>query len=183
MKLILMTLSLIFMSACATSHKEKSEVKEIETELERKQEMNGETLGVKDDSIVIQRKRELAEELRDLENDVYGLDSEVYGNRKYGSKGLYGVYRDCKAELNSITTEDSPFIEPREKIIQEKNRFAKFGLDENDKLVTVSEEFISERLERYKKYQTKLEKRRDEYELKVRVCKNELKVAKRKAAQ
>lgn len=178
-KLLLLVLSL-GLAACSTTHKEKSEVKDIDTKLERAQDVNGETLGVRDDSIVIQKKRVLAEELRELQNYTYGIGDEVYGSRKYGSRGLYGVYADCKADLNSKKyggSGDLPYIEPAEKIIKEKEEW-KFGKDENDKLVTVSEEFISERIERFKKYRDKLEKRRAEYELKVRVCKNKLKNAK-----
>lgn len=179
MKLFVLSMLGLSLVACSTSHKEKSEVKEIETKLEQSQDVNGETLGIKDDSIVIQKKRVLAEELRELQNYVYGLNDEVYGSRKYGSRGLYGVYADCKADVNSKKyggTGDLPYIEPAEDIIKEKEEF-NFGKDENNQLVTVSEEFISERIERFKKYRDKLEKRRAEYELKVRVCKTKLKNA------
>ena len=173
------------LAACSTTHKDKSEVKEIDTQLEKSQDVNGETLGVRDNSIVIQKKRLLAEELRELQNYTYGLNDEVYGSRKYGSRGLYGVYVDCKADLNAKSlggTGDLPYVEPAEKIIKEDSEI-NFGKDENDKLVSVTEEYISERIERFKKYRDKLEKRRAEYELKVRVCKTKLKSARAEAAQ
>ena len=67
MKLFVLSLLSLSLVACSTSHKEKSEVKEIETKLEQSQDVNGETLGIKDDTIVIQKKRVLAEELRELQ--------------------------------------------------------------------------------------------------------------------
>lgn len=180
MKKFALVMMVLGLAACSTTHKEKSEVKDIETKLDRAQDINGETLGVRDNTIVVQKKRVLAEELRELQNYTYGINDEVYGSRKYGSRGLYGVYVDCKADLNSKKyggSGDLPYVEPAETIIKEKEEW-KFGKDENDKLVTVSEEFISERIERFKKYRDKLEKRRAEYELKVRVCKNKIKNAK-----
>ncbi len=183
MKAILSCLLLGLLVGCATTHKERSEVKDIDTKLDEAQDVNGEKLGIKDDTIVIQKKRLLAEELRELQNYTYGLEAEVYGSRKYGSKGLYGVYRDCQAELSSSKyggNGELPYIEPAERLIEDKESMT-FGKDEDDKLVSVTEEFISERIDRFKKSRESLEKRRAEYELKVRVCKNKLKNAKEQA--
>lgn len=185
MKLFANLLLLLSLMACATSHKEKSEVKELDTKLEEQQDVNGESLGIKDDSIVIQKKRLLAEELRELQNYTYGLEDEVYGNRKFGSRGLYGVLHDCKAELASKKyggTGELPYIEPKEQLLEDRENSV-FGKDEDNKLVTVSEEFISERIERFKKAREILEKRRVEYELKVKVCRTKLKNAKEEAAK
>lgn len=181
MKLFLI-LPLLVLAACSTSHKEKSELKDVETNLDRKQDVNGETLGVKGEHLVIQKKRMLAETLRDLQNEVYGMEYDVYGNRSMGSKGLYGVYRDCKIEINSEKwggNGDMPSIEPKQPVIKETEEF-KYGKDESDKLVSVSEEFISERIERFQGYKKILIKRRDEYETKVKVCETQLKNAKAK---
>ena len=128
----------------------------------------------------VQKKVLLAEELRHLENETYGIEYEVYGNREYGTKGLYGAYKECKAEVNSVkyggTGKLAP-IEPAAPVINE-DPLLKFGKDESGELVGVSEEFLTQRIERFKKYKSLLQKRREEYETKLGICQNDVKSAK-----
>lgn len=174
--------------ACSSkekSHEEKSEVKEVTTVLENQQKIAGDdTMGVRDNKVVIQKKVLLAEELRRMENETYAMEYQVYGNREYGTKGLYGVYRDCKTDVNSPEFGGQGKVEPVEPPapVVKEDPFFQFGKDEKGVLVGVSEEFLSERIERFKKYKTVLEKRLMEYETKVRICENDLKNAKAKAA-
>lgn len=185
--LSLLILLPLFMVACSStpSHEEQSKVHDLsETQLEQSKDISGgDKVGIRENTFKVQRKVQLAEELRDLENEVYGMEYEIYGNRKYGTKGLYGAYRDCSAEVNSIKYGGSGKMKPIEKkdrVIKEDHKF-KFGVDKNGDLIGVSEEYLSERIERFKKYKDLLVKRLDEYETKVRICENDLKQAKIKA--
>jgi hypothetical protein len=62
--------------------------------------------------------------------------------------------------------------------VTDKEDDMKLGLDEKDQLVGVSEEMLRDRLERFHNYKQVLQKREDEYEDKLAICKNDLKARK-----
>jgi len=171
----LIALSALLVVACS-SNPHKAE--KIETEIERKQEITGDTsLGVKDGNMVVQKKVVMSEELRKIQYEVYSLEDRVYGNRKYGSQGLYGVLQTCRMELSDKKNGgDGKLIwtEPMDRVTDKDDEFT-VGIDEKDKLVGVSEEFLKDRIERFRGYKSILQKREDEYEEKVAICKTELK--------
>jgi hypothetical protein len=181
MKKLILLFTLINLGACTSALKKKNEVKDLDTKMEHAKHVSGnDSVGIKDNALIVQKKVELAEELRRLENMTYGIEYEVYGNRDYGTIGLYGVYRDCKADVNSSKYGGSGKlipVEPPATVIKEDREF-KFGKDEKGELVGISEEYLSERIDRFKKYRKVLKKRRQEYETKVRICENNLKDAK-----
>lgn len=150
----------------------------IETEIENVDVVSGDTsVGVKDGNMVVQKKVQMNEELRRLQYEVYELEDRVYGNRKYGSLGLYGVLRDCRSQLSDPKNGGDgkmKWTEPMDRVTEKEEEF-KIGIGEKDKLIGVSEEFLKDRLERFKGYRSVLNRRQDEYEEKVAVCKTELK--------
>jgi hypothetical protein len=66
------------------------------------------------------------------------------------------------------------WTEPIDRVTDKEDDF-KVGIDEENKLVGVSEEFLLDRIKRFKGYKSILEKRQDEYEEKVAICKADLK--------
>ncbi len=175
-------LALVF-SACATN---KNKAEKIETKMDSTQNLSGDTsLGIKDGNMVVQKKVQMNEELRRIQYEVYELEDHVYGNRKYGSLGLYGVLRECKLQLSDPANGGDGklmWTEPLERITDKEDEF-KIGLDEEKKLVGVSEEFLHDRITRFKGYKTLLSKRQDEYDEKNAICQGELKSRKAKAAK
>src|SRR5688572_20313115 len=87
------------LASCASNpHK----AKDIETKMERSEQISGqEKLGVKDGNMIVQKKVEMNEELRRLQNEVYSLEDRVYGSRKYHSQGLYGTLKSCRTKASS----------------------------------------------------------------------------------
>lgn len=164
-----------FLAACSSN---PNKVKDIQTTMENTSDVGGgSTLGVKDGSMVVQKKVLMNEELRKIQYSVYELEDRVYGNRKYGSLGLYGVLRECRIQLSDTKNGGDgklKWTEPIDRVTDKEDEF-KIGLDEEKKLVGISEEFLSERIKRFKDYQNTLNKRQDEYEEKVAICKAELK--------
>lgn len=163
------------LTACSSNpHK----AKDIETEMDKSEVVSGQTaVGVKDGNMIVQKKVMMNEELRRIQNETYELEDRVYGNRAYGSLGLYGVLRNCKAELaDKKNGGDGKLIwtEPMDRITDKEEDF-KVGIDEKKKLVGVSEEFLKDRIERFRGYRNILEKRQDEYEEKLAICQTELK--------
>lgn len=179
--LILTTAALLLFTGCSSKHK----AKDIDTSIENSQNLNSETkLGIKDGDMIVQKKVEMNEELRRLQYEVYELEDRVYGNRKYGSLGLYGVLRNCKTELSDPRNGGDgklAWTEPMERITDKEDEF-KIGLDEQKKLVGVTEEFLKDRIDRFKGYKTLLMKRQDEYDEKVAICKTDLNGRKARAS-
>lgn len=171
-----------FSIGCATN---KHKAKDVETEMEKSQTVGEETVGVKDGNMVVQKKLEMNEALRRLQNEVYELEDRVYGNRKFGSKGLYGTLKDCRSEAVSKTLGGDGklrWTEPVDRVTDKEDQW-NIGFDEKDKLVAVSEEFLVDRIDRFKKYRQVLMKRQDEYEEKLEICDAEVNAKKEKAGE
>src|SRR5580700_228399 len=95
-KLTIMLLSLWLLASCASN---PNKAEKIDTDLQKSSAVNGEEkVGVKSGNMVVQKKVQMNEELRRLQYEVYELEDRVYGNRKYGSKGLYGALKTCREE-------------------------------------------------------------------------------------
>ncbi|AGH95870.1 hypothetical protein [Pseudobdellovibrio exovorus] len=171
---LLLSVEMLF-TACSSN---PNKARDIETKMENSSEVTGDTsLGIKDGMMVVQKKVQMNEELRRLQYEVYELEDRVYGNRKYGSLGLYGVLRDCRLQLSDPKNGGDgklKWTEPIDRVTEKEEEF-KIGIDEEKKLVGVSEEFLADRIKRFKGYKTILDKRQDEYEEKVAICKAELK--------
>ncbi|MEI7974207.1 MAG: hypothetical protein WCH11_07555, partial [Bdellovibrio sp.] len=172
---LLVGAGLVLFAGCSSPHK----AEKLDTRIEKEDRVSGDTtLGVKNGDMVVQTKVRMSEELRSLQNDVFSLEDRVYGNRSYGSKGLYGVLRDCRSQLSDRKNGgDGKLIwtEPIDRVTErDREESKKIGLDEKDKLIGLSEEFLKDRIERFRGYRGVLEKRQDEYEEKVAVCQNEL---------
>ena len=180
--LIGITFTILF-SACATN---KNKAEKIDTKIDNSQSLSGDTsLGVKDGNMIVQKKVMMNEELRRIQYEVYELEDHVYGNRKYGSLGLYGVLRECKLQISDPANGGDGklmWTEPLERVTDKEDDF-KIGIDEEKKLVGVSEEFLLDRINRFKGYKTLLSKRQDEYDEKNAICQGELKSRKAKAAK
>ena len=169
------------LSSCATN---KNKAVAVDTKVENATSISGDTsMGIKDGNMVVQKKVMMNEELRRIQYEVYELEDHVYGNRRYGSLGLYGVLRDCKLQLSDPANGGDGklmWTEPIERVTDKEDDF-KIGLDEERKLVGVSEEFLLDRINRFKGYKNLLSKRQDEYDEKVAICQTDLKSRKSKA--
>lgn len=162
------------LSACASNN---NKAQKLDTKVDNASSITGDTsVGVKDGNMVVQKKVMMNEELRTLQYEVYELEDRVYGNRKYGSLGLYGALRECKMQLSDPRNGgDGKLIwtEPIDRVTEKEDDF-KVGLDEEKKLVGIKEEFLNDRIQRFKGYHTLLNKRQDEYEEKLAICKTDL---------
>ena len=169
MKILIIILTGFVVSCSTNPHK----AKEINTHLDSQQKVNGaEKLGLKGGEMVVQKKVMMNEELRRLQNEVYSSEDMVYGNRKYGSTGLYGALKTCRVKLASKSYGGDgklKWTEPIDRVTDKEDEF-NIGLDENKKIIGVSEEFLLDRIKRFKKYKMILNKREDEYKEKLEIC-------------
>ncbi|MCJ8275247.1 MAG: hypothetical protein HRT44_05360 [Bdellovibrionales bacterium] len=175
MKIFGLLLLMFAMVHCSTNpHK----AEEIDTSMEKEKALNDEqSIGVKEGNLVYQKKVDMAEELRRLQINVYSLEDRVYGNRKYGSSGLYGVLKKCRSEVVSPENGGDGklmWTEPMDRVTDKEDEF-KIGYNDKDQIVGVSQEFLKDRIARFKKYKNVLQKREDEYKDKVDICEAKLK--------
>ncbi len=165
---LVMVLAGGFVGCASNPHK----AKEIETEMEKSSTFGTEKIGVKDGNMVVQKKVEMNDELRRLQNEVYSLEDRVYGNRKYGSAGLYGALKTCRVKQTSKEMGGDGklmWTEPMDRVTDKEDEW-EVGVDEQEKIVGVSEEFLKDRIVRFQKYKQTLQKRQDEYEEKLEIC-------------
>lgn len=178
---VLVVLALLFISACASKHK----AKDIDTAVDMSAPVRADSVvGVKGGDMVYQRKVEMNEELRRLELDVYDLEAKVLGGSRYlDNRGLYGVLRDCRVALGDVNNSGDGKIRWTEKreYVTPDDDYSSIGVEDKKRIVGVSEEFLKDRLERFKNYKRILETRQDEYETKVKMCQLELAAQKKKA--
>ncbi len=169
MKKLSLMASLIAMVACSHNpHK----AERIDSEVKKSQAVQDEEVGMKSGNMVVQKKVSASEELKRVQFEVYELEDRVYGNRKYGSKGLYGALKECRSRLSSKELGGDGklmWTEPESRVTSSEQEL-KLGLDEKDQLVGVTEEYLKDRLSRFKGYKQVLEKRQTEYEDKLEVC-------------
>ncbi len=174
MRIIILLLLPLMVAYCSTNpHK----AKDIDPTLEKQKSLNDEeSIGVKDGDMVYQKKVDMAEELRRLHINVYSLEDRVYGNRKYGSLGLYGVLKKCRAEVIHPRNGGSGklmWTEPMDRV-SDKEEAYDIGYNK-ETLIGVSQEFLKDRIARFKEYKRLLQKREDEYRDKVDICETKLK--------
>ncbi|MCX7977857.1 MAG: hypothetical protein N2578_02515 [Bdellovibrionaceae bacterium] len=176
---LFLSLPLAFTACSSNPHK----AQKLDTKIENAEQVTGDTkLGIKDGEMIVQQKVLMNEELRRLQYEVYELEDRVYGTRKLGSKGLYGVLKDCRNQLSDPANGGDgklKWTEPIDRVTDKEEEF-NIGLDEKNKLVGISEEYLKDRIARFKKYKSILQKREDEYEEKVEICRAQLKAQKAK---
>ncbi len=180
MKFLMIGLALLISAGCASNpHK----AKKIDTSIEKDAKISGDSkIGVKDGNMIYQKKVNMAEELRRLQYDVYELEDKVYGSRKFGSQGMYGNLKQCRLDLTLPENGGSGklrWTEPIDRVTDKEEDF-EIGLDDKDQITGVSEEFLKDRIDRFKGYKKVLVKREDEYREKIEICQAELRSQKHK---
>jgi hypothetical protein len=163
------------LSACSSGVRKPVQVENLKTKLEVIQPLqsnHSSTVGLRDGVVIVQSKKSVPESIRKLENSVFILEDEIYGNRMLGNPGLYGVLKKCLMQLSdkriggngkliSIENEDRPTMRDDE---------IRFGLDEQGRVVSVNEESAADHMARYMEYHKVLTERRREFETRIDVC-------------
>lgn len=172
------------LAACASK---SNKAKPIDTKITSSQTVTGgEKVGVnKDGDMVVMDKQRISEKLRDLQNDVYSLEDQVYGMRKFHSEGLYGKLKSCLRKLSSHQYGGSGTLvwtEPLDRVTDKEDEY-KVGLGDQKQLVSVTEEFLKDRLSRFEGYKHILEKRQDDFQNRTEDCKAQLAQRKYDASQ
>lgn len=160
---------LVFNSGCK-SNPHKAEILDTKTDNESVV-ANHEKVGVDaNGDMVYQKKVQMAEELRKLQNDVFEIEDKVYGTRKYNTKGLYGKYADCLRKLKPDQKGDLAKLDKLDRW-SDKEEEVKIGIDKDaGKLASVTEEKLKDRIAKFQEYRRVLQDRQDEYTESLKTC-------------
>lgn len=145
------------------------------SEIQTKADMGGgTTIGLNEkDEMVMQKKVELANYVKQLQFDVYGLEDTIYGSDD-GNKGLWGVLEECQTLENSLALGgEGTYVKMPEKsrLTDKEDTIQKIGLDEKKNLVAISTEFLRDRIGRFENYKNTYKQRKDWYETQIKICK------------
>lgn len=157
--------SVLGLAGCSSNpHKAESGT----TELENAEDVGGGvSVGQNDDGeVVASRQEKLADQLRDLQREVYEMEAEIYGHEKLGRKGLYGSLRECLDQGGEAKRLPSKAI-----LTKGEDKFnGKMVLDDKKTLVNVKDEYFLDRIKRFESYKENYESQKEDFEDKLRVC-------------
>ena len=165
---------LVILSLFTACSSNPNKAEKLETEVEGAEEISaGRTMGKNDDNeLITMRKVKLADYVRNLEKEVYELESDLYGD-DYGNKGKWGVLESCLTEENSAELGgEGTYVKMPEKAVltDREDKFQKIGYDEKKQLVAISTDYLKERIRRFENYKATYKKRRDWYETQIKIC-------------
>ncbi|HEX7675198.1 MAG TPA: hypothetical protein VF412_13570 [Bdellovibrio sp.] len=161
----------LFLAACASN---PNKAEKLDTEIKKQEDMGGGTvIGLNEkDEMIMQKKVRLADYIRQLQYDVYGLEDTIYGSDETG-KGLWGVLEECQLKENSseIGGEGTYVKMPdKARLTDREDQFQKIGLDEKKNLVAVSTDYLKDRIRRFENYKATYKQRKDWYETQIKIC-------------
>lgn len=176
-----------FLVVSCSSNPNKAE--KIETTLEKSQSLGNGDMGLNEkDEMVFRRKFKLANYLRDLQSDVYELETYVYGSSTLGRPGQYGALRECRDFVRSKHLKGDGKVSPMPKKliltikedatitdILNKTRDGKIGIDEKKEVVAISDEYILDRIKRFESHKDAYLKQKEQFEEDLRICNADVK--------
>lgn len=168
-------LSISFLMGCA-SHPDK--VQTLSTHLEKASPVVAEQLGIKEDRLMVQKVSPIAERLRALQVDVYALEAQAYGGRRYyGSPGLWGALNSCRLHIASVGNGGSGkpgYIEPNDYVVPEED-FGQPGVEKGSgELIVMNQEPLKERVARFTRYKQILSERAQSLQTSLDICQLDL---------
>jgi hypothetical protein len=168
-KKVLVLASMLLLAACATN---PNKAVNLDTRVDNMTTMSQDSvIGVKGGNMVYQKKVILGEVLHNIQIEAYQAEATLYGGpRYYDNRGLIGALKECKEETSVLSDGKIQWTEKRDYVIPEYESI-KMGLDETGLLAGVTEEFLRDRIDRFREYKTNLNNRTDAMNEKIAECK------------
>lgn len=168
----ILRLGFCFFAAMTMASCKSNKAKIVETEITQGTAVGGDTqVGVDDsDTMILQKKINLAEEIRRTRENTFDLEDRVYGNRKYGSLGLYGRYKLCFDKKSEDSRKNLPKPGKLDRWT-DQNENLKIGYNQNkDALIALKEEKLRDYLDQLNERSQQLQKREDELNESIAQC-------------
>lgn len=162
----------LLVTACATN---PNKAEKLQTDIQKKEDLGGgAVIGLNEkDEMVLQKKVKLADYIKQLQFDVYGLEDTVYGGDESGNRGLWGVLEECQMKENSAEIGgEGTYVKMPEKarLTDRDDQVQKIGLDEKKNLVAISTDYLKDRIRRFENYKATYKQRKDWYETQIKIC-------------
>jgi hypothetical protein len=147
-QIILALCALILAVGCSSKTKKDADIKsqEIATTIDKSEAMNQkETIGVnKDEEVIVQKKTKLTDYLKDISYQVRKKQDELYGSRRFNTRGIYGRYEACM-----MGRKEKPKV-ARQMVLKDDElgqiEADKFGYDEKGQMVALEEQKLRDKI-------------------------------------
>lgn len=137
-----------FLFACSSKTKKDADIKgqEIAAPMDKVEPLSStESLGVNtSEDMVVQKKTNLVEYLKNISFQVRRKQDELYGSRRYNTRGMFGRYEEC------LVSKKQKSKVARQMVLKEdelgKIESDKFGYDEKGQMIAVEEQKLRDRI-------------------------------------
>jgi hypothetical protein len=139
----------------------------------------GDKVGVRGDSIVVQKRVYLEEELAKKHDSITDLENTIYGESIKYPGGLWLGLQACRKRISDPRLGGSGAPEPMEtwEKLSEAEPDFDYRVDKKDNVVAVSEEDLGAKIANLTKMQNILERRYGDFKQKLDSCENAYHVA------
>lgn len=171
--LVLVAASLL--NGCFSKSKKDADIKaqDISTVSEKSEAMSSsETVGVnKDENVVVQKKVKLIDHLKEVSYQVRKKQDELYGSRRFNTRGLYGRYEKCMAANQKKT-------KVARNMVLKETEFGqleadKFGFDEKGEMVALEEQKLRDKIRDLEGMRNRLFSQEEELLSAISECENQ----------
>ncbi len=170
MKYLICLFFILFIIGCSSKPDAKED---FDKELKSRTTDEKEKVGLKGDKIMIKKRIFLEEELFKIKRETEDLENSIFGRSKKDPGGIWAALKDCRDRLADPRLGGSGVPEPMEKwekISETQNVDYEFMVDKNGSVIGVSEEELSQRLDRMKSNKRVLTSVFDDLNEKLTVC-------------
>lgn len=176
---ILALVATCLLAACASKKVSLDEPAQMDKTLNTTTGDRSEKVGVRGDSIVVQRKIYLEEQMTKVKDQIEDLENSIYGQSVQDPGGLWLSLQDCRKRLADPRVGGNGNPEPMEtweKLSQSDPDFD-FRVDKKSNVVAVTEEDLGQKISNYNKMKNVLQRRYSEYKTKSDSCENKYRTA------
>jgi len=167
-------LILLLMVSCASKEVSVSteEAPELDKKLNTKMGDRRDQVGVRDNTVKVQKTLYLEEEMSKLQGEIGDLENLIYGQSKSHPNGLFLQLKTCRQKSADPRVGGNGTPAPMEKWekISEKDEDFSYHVDRDDNVVAVSEENLSTRITNLKKLKRVLSDKYDAFKEKSDAC-------------
>ncbi len=148
-ELLILVFSLVgFLFSCSSKSKKEADIKaqDISSKIERIEPLNqNENLGVNEnEEVVVQKKTNLVEYLKNISYQVRRKQDELYGSRRFNTRGLFGRYEECLSRRKQKPKVARQMVLKDEELGQIEAD--KFGYDEKGQMVALEEKKLRDKI-------------------------------------
>lgn len=170
MSKLILPMIVLLVAGCASKSAKDAEIKDqsIQTAREKSETVSdGVVLGVGEDKdVIVQDKVELTDHLRQLVATIKYKQDELYGSKRFGTRGLYGKLEKCVAKAAKKDGSASNTLAAREILVPDQElgslEAGKFGYDEKGNLVALDEVKLRDKIRDLESKKRKLYEKEEE---------------------